>query len=108
MTLLHPYPPNPDYTPWSVGSASIVGEEAKYTFTSYESLVDYFTQWLPQDFVASIINNEKQIFVVRKEVSLEETRLQFLKRCENVLIKTLTEIQNGHSQDWGYGVQSSP
>ncbi len=100
MTLLHPYPPNPDYAPWSVGSSASVREEVKYTFTSYESLMGHFTQWLQPEYVASAIDNEKSVFVVRKDVSLEETRLQFLKRCENQLIKTLREIQNGRQGDW--------
>jgi hypothetical protein len=108
MALLHPYPPNPDYAPWSVGQLDSDREEPKYNFTTYEALLGHFTQWLPQDYVVAAIENEKQVFVVRKEVSLEETRLQFLKKCENALLRTLAEIQSGRTQDWGYGLQTGP
>ncbi len=105
MSQLQPFPLNPEHAPWSTGPLSLDQEEIKYTITSHEALVAHFTQWLPQDYVISVIENEKQVFVVRKEVSLEETRLQFLKKCENALLKTLSEIQSGRSHDWGYGVQ---
>ena len=101
MSQLQPFPLNPEHAPW----ATVPVEEVKYTIASHEALVAHFTQWLPQDYVISVIENEKQVFVVRKEVSLEETRLQFLKKCENALLKTLSEIQSGRSHDWGYGVQ---
>lgn len=103
MTLLHPYPPNPDYMPWSVGHDASDREDARYTFTNYESLVEYFGQWLGHDFVIATIENEKQVFMVRKEVSLEETRLQFLKKCEGRLFKAMKAFVPGQKPDWGHG-----
>jgi hypothetical protein len=95
MTLLHPYPPNPEYAPWSVGELPSVWSESRYVFTTHEALVDHFSQWLGQDFIIATIENEKQVFMVRKDVSLEETRLQFLKKCESRLLKALSQIQRG-------------
>ncbi len=103
--MLYPYPPNPEYAPWSIGQDVASREETKYNFLNTEALVAYFSQWLEHDYILSLVAHEKQVFVVRKEVSLEETRLQFLKKCENSLLKILTEIQNGRSQDWGYRSQ---
>ena len=89
-----------------MGPLSPDREDVKFIFTTHEALVAHFIQKLPQDYVIAVIENEKQVFVVRKEVSLQETRLQFLKKCENALLKTLAEIENGRSPDWGYGLQA--
>ncbi len=78
-------------------------EDTTYAFASYESLVRYFIQWLPEDYVVGVIEKEKFVFVVRKMVSLEETRLQFLKKCENTLLRIINEIQRGRMPDWNSG-----
>ena len=80
-------------------------EEPVYNFVSYSKLVAHFSQWLPEHYVIAAIENEKLVFVVRREVSLEETRLQFLKKCEILLEQVMAENQNSRPQDWGYGIQ---
>ena len=80
------------------------GSAVQFAFTTMEGLVGHFAQWLPTQFVYNIIENEKEIFVVRRECSLQETRLQFLKKCENALNRTLADLQAGRVQaDWNMG-----
>jgi hypothetical protein len=82
------------------------GNAVQFSFTTMEGLVGHFAQWLPQQYVHSLIEMEKEIFVVRRECSLQETRLQFLKKCENALMRTLVEIQAGRTNiDWSMGTQ---
>jgi len=91
------------------GTAVLVAgnrEDVEYNFTSYAKLVAHFSQWLPESYLLAAIENEKLVFVVRREVSLEETRLQFLKKCEILLEQVMSENQNSRLQDWGYGIQS--
>ena len=96
---LHPYLPQSDPSPFLVGHAETEREAIRYTFTNQESLVSHFAQWFPQDWILALIEAEKEVFVVRRECSLEETRMQFLKKCENTLIRWLhhprTESQFG-------------
>lgn len=82
-------------------------DQTLYTFTSYQKLVAHFSQWLPESYVATAIENEKLVFVVRREESLEETRLQFLKKCETLLEQISADNKNNRPQDWGYGIQVS-
>jgi hypothetical protein len=82
------------------------GNAVQFAFTTMEGLVGHFSQWLPQQYVHSLIETEKEIFVVRRDCSLQETRLQFLKKCENALMRTLAEIQAGRTNlDWKMGTQ---
>lgn len=97
---LQPYMPQPDTSPFTVGQLAGEREEIKYTFTSQESLVAHFAQWFPQDWVVSLVEAEKEIFVVRRECSLEETRLQFLKKCENSLIRWMNQPREANGEGW--------
>ena len=95
-----PYPPQPDPSPFTVGPFAGESFEEKYTFTTQESLVAHFSRWFPAEWILSLIEAEKQIFVVRRECSLEETRLQFLKKCENSLMRWLTQPREANGEGW--------
>ena len=102
MGDLLPYLPGQDPLPWASSQLPSNRDDVKYTFQSMESLVAHFSHLLPYPRIAAVIENEKQVFVVRKEVSLGETQLQFLKKCENTLIRTLVDLQSGRTTlDWG-------
>ncbi len=98
-----PYLPQPDPSPYTVGS--LVGErqDIHYAFTTQESLVAHFSRWFPVAWIGALIEAEKQVFVVRRECSLEETRLQFLKKCENSLTRWLTQPREANSDGWTAG-----
>lgn len=91
---------HPDPTPFTVGQLAGEREEIRFTFTTQESLVTHFSQWFPADWIASLIEAEKQVFVVRRECSLEVTRLQFLKKCENSLTRCLQQPRQAGGDDW--------
>ena len=72
-------------------------------FTTLEGLMAHYSQWLPTQYVYNLIEAEKEIFVVRKECSLQETRMHFLKKCESALLRSLAEAQAGRAAwDWSY------
>ena len=88
---------------------SPIGNNAQFSFTSMEGLVTHFTQWMPHQYVCNLIEAEKEIFVVRKDVSLQETRLQFLKKCENALARILLDVKTGRATpDWTYQQPLAP
>jgi hypothetical protein len=89
VMILQPYPPQHDPSPFTLGHADGDREGIPYAFTTQESLVAHFAHWFPQDWILSLIEAEKEVFVVRRECSLEETRLQFLRKCENSLLRWL-------------------
>lgn len=98
------YVPPSDSVPIPTFPIRTLGETMPFSFTTMEGLVGHFTQWLPHQYVVALIENEKEVFVVRRDCSLQETRLQFLKKCENTLVRTIQEIQSGRSTlDWGAG-----
>ncbi|MDB5104845.1 MAG: hypothetical protein JWP91_2534 [Fibrobacteres bacterium] len=108
---MRPYPP-PAAHPDALSPAPVYaplpspGNAVQFAFTTLEGLVAHFSQWLPPQYVNNLIETEKEIFVVRKECSLQETRLQFLKKCENALQRTLSELQSGQiGADWNLGTQ---
>lgn len=72
-------------------------EETRYTFTDMEALFSHFSQWLPPNLIHNLVETEKAVFVVRKECSLEETRLQFLKKCELSLNRVMSAPEPGSS-----------
>lgn len=100
----HPDTVAPVYAPLPLPSP---GSAVQFTFTTMEGLVGHYSQWLPLPYVNSIIETEKEIFVVRRECSLQETRLQFIKKCENALTRTLGDLQSGRTTiDWNMGTQA--
>ena len=49
-------------------------------------MVEHFETLMPSLQIEELITAEKAIFVIRRESTLEETRLQFLRRLEAVLM----------------------
>lgn len=97
---LQPYMPQPDPSPFTVGQLAGEREEIKYVFTTQENLVAHFSQWFPKDWIRRLIEAEKEVFVVRRECSLEETRLQFLKKCENSLLRWMQQPPQANAEGW--------
>ena len=98
---LQPYLPQHESSPFSMGQVEGDRDGIKSTFTSQESLVGHFAHWFPQDWILSLIEAEKEVFVVRRECSLEETRLQFLKKCENSLLRWLNHPRGeANAEGW--------
>lgn len=102
MDPLRPYPPPSESAPPMVlNPLTSPGSVPQFSFTTLEGLMTHFSQWLPPLYVHNLIEAEKAVFVVRREVSLQETRLQFLKKCENALVRILLDLQAGRtSLDW--------
>ena len=61
----------------------------RYTFTSLKALNRYFSAWLPEEEIEDLVNEAKGGFKTRNGCSDEETRLQFLKKCEYNLVRLL-------------------
>lgn len=61
----------------------------RYTFTSLKALRSYFGAWLPEDEIEELVEKAKIGFTRRAGCSEEETRLQFLKKCEYQLVRLL-------------------
>ena len=100
----HPDTVVPVYAPLPL---SAPGNAAQFAFTTMECLVGHYSQWLPPRYVNNIIETEKEVFVVRRDCSLQETRLQFIKKCEMALTRTLSDLQSGRTTiDWNMGTQA--
>ena len=104
MEQVRPFPMAPEAASADVARMPFpTGESAEYSFTTMEALIAHFSQWLPVKYVYNLIEAEKEIFVVRREVSLQETRLQFLKKCESAMVRILLDLQAGRTTlDWSY------
>ncbi len=84
----------------SQGIFSLPGQGAG-AFGSLESLAAYFSRYLPPAYVSSLIEAEKEIFVVRRDCTLEETHAQFLRKCDSALRRSLAEAEAGRAGwDW--------
>ena len=98
--------PSRPYQPSAANNSAplpIPGIVAPFAFTTLEGLMAHYSQWLPQQYVYNLVEAEKEVFVVRKECSLEVTRQQFLKKCESALMRSLSEAQSGRAAwDWSY------
>ena len=79
------------------------GSGAPTAFATVEALIVHYARFLPLDFVRAVIEAEKEIFVVRRECSLQETHVQFLRKCEGALARSLAEAQAGRfAWEWYY------
>lgn len=86
----------------------IPGIAAPFAFTTLEGLMAHYSQWLPAQYVYNLVEAEKEVFIVRKECSLQETRQQFLKKCESALNRSIAEAQAGRAAwDWSYVAPTS-
>jgi len=61
----------------------------RYTFTSMKALRGYFGAWLADEEIEDLIETAKMGFTERAGCSDEETRLQFLKKCEYQAVRLL-------------------
>jgi hypothetical protein len=61
----------------------------RYTFTSMKALVRYFSSWLSEEEIDDLVESAKSGFSVRQGCNEEETRLQFLKKCEYSAVRLL-------------------
>lgn len=67
----------------------------------------YYSRAMPPAYVHGLIEAEKEIFVVRRECSLRETQIQFLRKCESALSRALFEAQAGRAAwDWNWSPSS--
>jgi hypothetical protein len=62
---------------------------SRYTFTTLKALKGYFRAWLAEEEIEELVENAKIGFTQRAGCSDEETRLQFLKKCEYKLVRLL-------------------
>jgi hypothetical protein len=62
-----------------------------YSFISMQALQRYFSAWLPDEEIKDRVERARTGFVQRAGCSAEETRLQFLKKCEYSLVRTLRD-----------------
>lgn len=73
------------------------------SFATIEAMVAYYSRAIPPAYVYGLVEAEKEIFVVRRECSLRETQIQFLRKCESALARALAEAQAGRAAwDWNW------
>ncbi len=60
-----------------------------YTFTSIKGLSRYFSSWLDDEEIETVVEGAKVGFLVRLGTSSQETKLQFIKKCEYALVRIL-------------------
>jgi hypothetical protein len=81
----------------------VSGTSAGSSFATLEALMAYYARAIPLAFVHGLIEAEKEVFVVRRECSLRETQIQFLRKCESALARALAEAQAGRAAwDWNW------
>lgn len=77
------------------------GLPAAPVFASFEALIAYYARWMPLPHLHGLIEAEKEIFIVRRDCSLQETHAQFLRKCEGALARALADAQAGRAAwDW--------
>ena len=81
----------------------IPGSGSVSPFATVETLIVHYARHLPLAYVRAVIEAEKEIFVVRRECTLQETHAQFLRKCEGALARSLAEAQAGLlAWEWSY------
>lgn len=81
---------NPDPTPGSFRDYALDERRTdRYTFTSLKGLMKYFRAWMEKDEIQEVIDGAKKGFQARSGVSREVTELQFIKKCEYILVRLL-------------------
>ena len=77
-------------------------------FATFESLQAYYSRMMPAAYVQGLIEAEREVFVVRRECSLRETQIQFLRKCESALARALAEALAGRAAwDWSIAPPAS-
>jgi hypothetical protein len=81
----------------------VSGPSAGSSFGTIEALVAYYARAMPPQYVHGLIEAEKEVFVVRRDCSLRETQVQFLRKCESALARALAEAHAGRAAwDWNW------
>lgn len=71
------------------------------SFATLESLIAHYSRLMPLTYVYAALEAEKEIFVVRKDCSLYETHVQYLRKCEAALARAVADAQAGRAAwDW--------
>ncbi|MBW8889434.1 MAG: hypothetical protein JF616_16890 [Fibrobacteres bacterium] len=79
------------------------GHSALPTFATLDSMIVFYARWMPAPYLHGVIEAEKEVFVVRKDCSLGETHVQFLRKCESALARAVNEAQAGRAGwDWSW------
>ncbi len=60
-----------------------------YAFSSRTQLKGYFSAFLPSSELQSIMTSAHQNFAVREGATNRETELQYIKKCEIMILKKL-------------------
>lgn len=71
------------------------GLGADCRFPTFEALIAYYSRLLPAPYVRNLIEAEKEIFVVRRDCTLQETYVQFLRKCESGLRRAAEDAEAG-------------
>ena len=61
----------------------------RYTFTSLKGMLKYFSAYLEKQEIEEVVEASKVGFVERKDATAEDTKLQFIKKCEYTLVRML-------------------
>ena len=81
----------------------ISGTSFGSAFATPDALINYYARAMPLAYVQGVVEAEKEIFVVRRECSLRETQIQFLRKCESALARALADAQAGRAAwDWNW------
>ncbi len=62
---------------------------SNYTFRSLDDLTKFFSGLLATEAVSSVVDEAKSRFIVRAGVSRNETKLQLIRKCEVMLLKSM-------------------
>jgi hypothetical protein len=81
----------------------VSGTSAGSSFATLEALMTYYSRAIPPAYVQGLVEAEKEIFVVRRDCSLRETQIQFLRKCEYAFARALADAQAGRAPwDWNW------
>lgn len=67
-----------------------------YSFLTEKDMVSFFSNLLPKSKIENIIGISKKEFVIRNTSAEAETQLQFIRKCECKILRTIEEIKTAH------------
>ena len=72
---------------------------AEYRFQSLLELLEYYSEFLSDQQCEAVIRDSARVFVERGYVSEQETRLQFVKKCEYLMeaLVAMKEVSIRHA-----------
>jgi hypothetical protein len=62
-----------------------------FTFTTERAFIRFFSTIMSEKEIKNFMDKEKARFVPRQDYSAHANKLQFLKKCENKLMRRLRE-----------------